>query len=381
LADDFKARLVAHAQAVVQRAERAQSEAATQQYLILPFFQVLGYDSLNPDEVVPEAHASFSDKFKNRVDYAICIEGEPVIAVECKIVGKLNEGNRGELKGYFNAVPSVKLGILTDGLVYELFSDTGRENMMDDEPFVRLDFSEVARGRITDSALDALTKLRKGTFDPADVGADARRKLYISGYVAALEANSREPSEPFVRAMLDVAHVEGRRTGKLFEEHQPIIASAFEAFLDKKILERVGFADRGDLVKMATPVPTPAPPVSPPEEPGPASPPERVDDGVVTTETELRIFDYVRNRLAFLVGGDEPLFDAIQRISHVDRKTVFIVFYRQERKGRLFNFREGNSSPRYRFEFSADQQVETDDLHDIDEALRSVFTQRVGELG
>ena len=36
------------------------------------------------DEVIPEADASFSDKFKNRVDYAVSKEGVPVIAVEAK---------------------------------------------------------------------------------------------------------------------------------------------------------------------------------------------------------------------------------------------------------------------------------------------------------
>jgi hypothetical protein len=104
MSEDFKNRLIAHAQVAIDRAGRSQSEAATQQYLVLPFVQLLGYDPLNPDEVIPEAHASFSEKFKNRVDYAICIDREPAIAVECKCVGRLSEANRGELKGYFNAV-------------------------------------------------------------------------------------------------------------------------------------------------------------------------------------------------------------------------------------------------------------------------------------
>jgi hypothetical protein len=68
-----------------------------------------------------------------------------VIAVETKKVGALIEANRGELKGYFNALASVKLGILTDGLVFQLYTDTGAENMMDNEPFVVVDLAEVAR--------------------------------------------------------------------------------------------------------------------------------------------------------------------------------------------------------------------------------------------
>ena len=126
MSEDFKNQLIEHAKVVVDRAERAETEAATQQFLIMPLFQLLGYNPLNPDEIVPEAHASFSSKHRNRVDYAICKEKEPVIAIECKKVGNLSEANRGELKGYFNAVPTVKLGILTDGLVYQLFSDISR---------------------------------------------------------------------------------------------------------------------------------------------------------------------------------------------------------------------------------------------------------------
>jgi hypothetical protein len=126
VSDEFKKRLLNHARTVVDRSGRAQSEEATKQFLILPFLQLLGYNPLDPDEIIPEADASFSDKFKNRVDYAISKEGVPVIAVEAKKVGSLSTANRGELKGYYNAVTTVKLGILTDGLMYQFYSDTER---------------------------------------------------------------------------------------------------------------------------------------------------------------------------------------------------------------------------------------------------------------
>lgn len=381
MSDDFKARLATFAQTVVERAPRATSEAATQQYLILPFFQLLGYDPLNPDEIIPEAHASFSDKFKNRVDYAICIDGEPAIAVECKCVGRLVDANRGELKGYFNAVPSVKLGILTDGLAYELFSDTGRENMMDDEPFVRIDLTDVAQQRITDNALDALRRLQKGTFDPADVGADAKRKIYVGSYITALEQNFRAPNEALVRALMDLAQIDGRRTARLVEEHTPIVGEALHAFFDKKILERVGFAERQDLVRVQTTTAAATTPVAG----TPLAVAERAaataeeESGIITTETEIAVFNYVRTRLSFLIN-DESLFEKLQDVQFVDRKTLFTVFYKQERKGRIFNFREG-TNPQYRFEFTdLDLVVATDDLREIDEPLLTMFKRRTQEL-
>lgn len=380
MTDDFRSILIAHAQLAVERAGRALSEAATQQYLVLPFIQLLGYDPLDPDEVIPESHASFSDKFRNRVDYAICKDGVPVIAVECKKVGTLNEANRGELKGYFNAVSTVKLGILTDGMVFQLYTDTGLENMMDDEPFAVVDLHEVAQERLTDAGLDALVKLRKGTFDPADVGADAKRKIYLSAYVEALDRALADPDERFVRVLLDLAAIEGRRTAKLVEEHAPIVQDAATALLDRKILARVGFAERTDLVKMRTEsIPT----ASPETAPEPATPTMAEDTGIITTETELAVFDYVRTRLPFLIGGDEALFGKLAFLQPVDYKTVFSVYYRQERKGKIFNFWEGKN-PRYRFEFvslGSEGSVQTDQLGDIDEKLLASFRQRVGELG
>jgi len=370
--EEFRGKLVEFAKTLVGRADRVTNEEAAKQYLVLPLFQFLGYDPMNPDEIVPEAQASFSEKFKNRVDYAVCISRVPVIAVECKKTGELSDGHRGELKGYFNAVPTTKLGILTDGLIYELFSDTNSENMMDGEPFVRINLEDVARERIADQALDALFKLRKGTFDPADVGADAKRKILISKYVAALEENFAEPSEEFARALLDIAGVEGRRTARMLEEQTPIVADALQIFLDRRILERVGFANRQDIVKL--------PPAGITEQVKEGEPTQEesvpVGSGIITTETEMAVFDFAKTRLAYLVN-DDSLFDALRDLTYQDRKTLFTVFYKQERKGRVFNFREGPNGE-MRFEFPpANGWLETSDLHEIDEQLVTAFRAAV----
>jgi hypothetical protein len=397
MSDDFKTRLIQHARTAVERAPRAQSEAATSQYLVLPFFQLLGYDPLNPDEVVPEAHASFSDKFKNRVDYAISKDGHAVIAVECKKVGALNEGHRGELKGYFNAVPTVKLGVLTDGLVWQLYTDTGSENMMDDSPFVAFDLSRVAAdGRLSEHAFDALLKMRRGTFDPAGVGADARQKLHVTAYLQVIEQSFQAPTEPLVRVLMDLAKMEGRRTPRLVEEHTPVVRDAMQTFLDRKILERIGFADRGDLVRVAASPAVPAsteatsngasaPAVA--AAPAPAVPPDNPlpvpgAESIVTTETEIAVFAYVRQRLPFLIERDEALYEKLEQLYPRDYQTRFTVCYRQDRSGRLFNFTQMTRGPKYRFEFpDTGTVINTDRFADIDAELLGAFMQRVKELG
>ena len=374
MTEEFKTRLVEFAKLAVSRAERAGSEEATRQYLILPFLQLLGYDPLNPDEVVPESHASFSDKFKNRVDYAILKDGVAAIAIECKKVGEIKQANRGELKGYFNAVPTAKLGMLTDGLVYEMFTDTGAENMMDDEPFARLDLRHVADGRIDPAALDAIGRITKENFDPANVGADARRKLFLAQHIDSLDRLLTEPGDGLVRILVDMANVQGMKTAKVMSEHRPLVAEAVQTYMDRKILERVGFASRQDLVRTNA-----APAVETPEATD-VVPKKDPTSEILTTEQEMAVFNYVVKRLAFMVS-DEALFAKIDALKWVDHKTVFCVYYKQERKGRIFNFYESRSG-KHTFDFGEGEAVvETSSMGEIDEALLRVFMQRVGELG
>lgn len=381
MGQEFKDRLLEYARTAVKRAGKVQNEESTKQFLIIPFLQLLGYDPLDPDEVIPEADASFSDKHKNRVDYAVYKSGDPVIAIEAKKVGALSAANRGELKGYYNAVPSVKLGILTDGLIYQLYSDTEQENLMDNEPFAVVDLSEIAQEQIGEDAFDALLKLRREVFNPVDIGADARRRIYISAYVDALEQTFKDPHENMVKVLMDLAKIEGRRTNKLLAEQKSVVAEAINQFFDKKLLERVGFAEREDLIRV------PAPDVSTtvPKEASDNSETEvqSIDDtsGIVTTEIEMEVFNYVSHRLPFLIERDEDLFGKLRHISYRDFKGIFAVSYKQDRKGRLFNLRD-TPETRYRFEFPASGAIViTDDLSDMDDELLAVFLKRVEDLG
>ncbi len=77
-------------------------------------------------------------------------------------------------------MPTVKLGILTDGMIYQLFSDTEEENLMDNEPFAVVDLAQVAQKQIADDSFDALLKLRRGIFDPRPTLGLTRGARYTS---------------------------------------------------------------------------------------------------------------------------------------------------------------------------------------------------------
>ncbi len=147
-------------------------------FLVLPLLTFLGYDVQNPDEVCPEHGADFSEKYKNRVDYVILKAALPVIAIKCKTVGLPIKDERGQLRSYFNAAPTVKMGVISDGLIYAFYADTDEPNMMDQNEFLSVDLREVAKGKIEDSVEVGLKSLQKNTFDPENIGTEAKPIFY-----------------------------------------------------------------------------------------------------------------------------------------------------------------------------------------------------------
>jgi len=55
--------------------DNIETEEATKQSFILPFFQALGFDVFNPLEFVPEFTADVGIKRGEKVDYAILQDG------------------------------------------------------------------------------------------------------------------------------------------------------------------------------------------------------------------------------------------------------------------------------------------------------------------
>jgi len=142
-------------------AVKGRGEEATKQALILPMLDALGYDIWNPAEVCPEYNADFAIKKlgqKEKVDLAVLLEDVPRIYIEVKAVDVALNGHEGQLARYFNATPSVSLAILTNGIEYRFFTDTGDPNIMDQTPFYTVKLDSVDQG------LEILARFNKSIF-------------------------------------------------------------------------------------------------------------------------------------------------------------------------------------------------------------------------
>jgi hypothetical protein len=184
-------------------ATKGKGEEATRQALVLPMLSALGYDIWNPDEVCPEYDADFVIKKygqKEKVDLAIFRDGEPIIFIEVKPLDASLDGHQGQLAKYFNSKPSVVLGILTNGIEWRFFTDTGDPNIMDDSPF------HVARLDAIDKGLDVMARFIKGQ-EISDTTRTYATELLYTAKIAAFLKNSidlkeKNPGEGLIRWIL-----------------------------------------------------------------------------------------------------------------------------------------------------------------------------------
>lgn len=363
MSDEFRQKVRAFAERAVILAPRCQNEESTKLFLILPFLSLLGYDDRNPDEVCPEHSADFSDKYKNRVDFAVLKDGRPVIAIECKTVGLPLKDERGQLRAYFNAAPTVKMGLITDGLIYEFYADSDEQNMMDPSAFISIDLRDVAKGMIEESVEEGLRSLQKGNFNPDNIGAEAKWKLIFQKFVQQISGFAENPNEALVRMMLQNAGISHIRS-KALTEYSELAKSAFREFINLRILQRLDLPtkelEKDKPLALAEAILTET----------------KHDDGIVTTEVELDVFNYTKRRLSFLVK-DDRLFGEIAKIEYRDYKGKFVVFYKRERAGRLFDFYEGRDK-KFTFDFGEafGGVKSTNRLQDIDVQLLAIFTRR-----
>ena len=357
---ELRARLTTVAERSVIAMRVCKNEESTKLYLVIPVLGALGYDFGDPHEVQPEYAADFREDQGNRVDFAILRDGEPMIAVECKKVGTALASNRGQLRSYFSALHTVRLGILTDGMRFEFFVDCDDTNIMDEEPFLTLDMESIAAGGLSAEILDALVPLTNQSFEPSAIADLAETQLIQKRLRAALVEEVREPSDEFCRLMLQRVGLKNLRRSSIRDRYQSVIRTAYEEAIVRPVVERLQMAvsARPQMIDTSS----------------------EMAQRSLTTDRELAVFRYVCRRLAYLVS-DEHQFSAIEQVQYRDYIGKFAIFYQNVRKGRLFDFIEGgNGYDKFVFPEPLGEVV-TNNIVDIDEPLRKTFALRIRELG
>lgn len=204
------------------------TEEATKTALIMPFFQILGYDVFNPLEFTPEFVADVGIKKGEKVDYAIIQDGEPVILIECKSVNEKLQKHDSQLFRYF-ATTSSKFGILTNGIEYRFYTDLDEKNRMDSTPFFTLNLL-----KIRDTQIPELYKFTKEQFEIDNISKSAYELKYINAIKEFLTNQWEQPSEDFTRFILGSVY-DGVKTKQVIDKFTPIVKDTFSVFINEQV--------------------------------------------------------------------------------------------------------------------------------------------------
>lgn len=231
---EFAEKLSALAAKVRQQRGVIQTEEATKNAFVMPFIStILGYDVFNPMEVVPEFIADVGLKKGEKIDYAIVKDGEVQILIECK---KSNEPvkieHASQLFRYF-AVTNARIAILTNGEVYQFFTDLDAPNRMDAKPFLVLDLNDIDQMLIPE-----LQKLSKDVFDLDSIISAAGELKYIGELKRTLAAQFKEPEDEWVKFLTGRVYT-GPYTQKVREQFTALVAKASKQFLNDQVNERL----------------------------------------------------------------------------------------------------------------------------------------------
>jgi hypothetical protein len=272
------------------------TEEATKTAIVMPFFQILGYDVFNPMEFNPEFTADVGIKKGEKVDYAILSEGKPVILIECKGITQTLTKHDSQLFRYFGTTTS-KFSILTNGIEYKFFTDLEETNKMDVTPFFSFNILDLRDIHITEIA-----KFRKESFDVENITSTASELKYLSALKVYLSSQFELPSEKFVKFMVNEIY-DGVKTKSTIEKFTPIIQKGLKQIVNEQVNDKLNAALKStDEHKNIIPVIK--------EETN-----DDPDDGIITTPEELESYSVVRVALRETVDPE--------RIFYRDNKSYF----------------------------------------------------------
>jgi hypothetical protein len=236
---EIKEKLYVLAARVEKIVDQIKTEEGTKQSLILPFFQILGYDVFNPLEFCPEFDADYGIKKGEKVDYAIIIDGEPIILIEAKACSDNLDKHGAQLFRYFNS-SKAKFGVLTNGVKYRFFTDLDETNKMDQKPFF-----EVNLLNLNDTQISYLKNFERDSLDVNSILSTAEELKYSNLIKDFLKQQLASPSEDFANYIL--SHIyEGRKTATVVEKFLPIVKRAFNQLITETLSTKFAETLKGD---------------------------------------------------------------------------------------------------------------------------------------
>ncbi|WP_439259513.1 type I restriction endonuclease [Lonepinella sp. BR2930] len=315
--DLFKDKIIAHSQHVLRVGQHCNTEETTKQALILPFLDVLGFNSYDPTKVKAEYSADFvGAKCGERVDYALFCHNDPVMFIEAKSWNENLTNHSPQLSRYFNATPEVAVAAITNGREWRFFTDLKDKNIMDDTPFLRISFESFDITKI-----DHLRQFCYDKFQPEALRTLAEESIYLTSFTRTISSSLKDVDLEFVRYVAGRSNVGRQLNQRFLESITPIVKQAVEKAVSAMVVS--GLSGKNEEPE----------PVSNEEidETAPIVDPE--NSKIVTTYTERLLFDYVS-----LILGDNEL-------SMKDTESYLSILYKEKTNRWILRYFDNKQRP------------------------------------
>lgn len=258
------------------------SEAATRDYLIEPFFNILSYTKM--DDYTHEFSLPVGKGKIKKVDMVITLIGKnPTILIECKKAGaNLTPANFKQLAEYFKTQVSSKIGILTNGIEYKFFSSSlDDKRILNDEPFLTFNLSNYSSYDI-----ENLVQFYRPDINIKNIIEEAEDKYFLERFDNGLYKTLLNPSRDFVKSVFS------NMGGKvLTEKNYTKIYELINSISISEALEKVKVSEANNS-----------------------------KTGTVTTATEIKCYDIIKT----IIGMSSKVKSAdLDRISYKDKKGHF----------------------------------------------------------
>ncbi len=263
----------------------SKDEYQTRDNLIHPFLNILNYVKLidyNHEHV-----ADMGDKKGRKVDIAITLgKKDPLMLIECKsVTAKLNDNHFRQLNEYCLYSPTAKIGILTNGIIYNFYSVNAREKKgLNIKPFFTFDLTNYDIAQ-----LETLALFFRQTIEIKEIIEAAEEVYFLENFDNALYKTLTDTTSDDLAKMIFKNMGGLKSSPKALAQIKELINSiSIKTALDKIVQKEISDSN----------------------------------SGVVTTAEEIKAYNVIKTILA-MSSKIKPI--DLERISYRDLKNSFII--------------------------------------------------------
>ncbi|WGE76245.1 type I restriction endonuclease [Actinobacillus equuli] len=317
----FKEKVLSHIQHVIKVGSHCSTEETTKQALILPLLDILGFNPYDPTKVRAEYGADFPGvKNGERVDYALFCHDVPVMFIEAKSYNENLSNHVPQLARYFNATPEVTVAAVTNGREWRFFTDLKDKNIMDESPFLRINFENV-----DDSKINQLSQFCHDRFQPEALRTLAEESVYLSAFTKTISESLKEVDSEFVRYVAGRSNVGRQLNQRFIDAITPIVKQAVEKAVSAMVvsgLSRQAQNEAEDVETQREQIDEKAPIV------------DSENNKIITTYTERQLFDYV-----VLILGE-----SVELVAK-DTESYFSILFQGKSNRRILRYFDNKQHP------------------------------------